>query len=523
MPMKTTIVGAAVLALLWGAGCQKQTPEVGVPAAAPVEPKKPGFVELVPEAEQSAHFAAVSRQLELGGTLYGYADIDGDALKLAASLRQFADRLAVAQPATAKFVQQNYAQLFTQLGLTDIKALGFSSVPAAGGGFRNRAFFYMPGGRRGLMAGFGGPASSFKYVKLAPADTDFYSETEIDLPVVYAAIKAIVAKAGGDAAANALEASLRQAGAQAGFSVYDFIQGYKGRTTVILRFDPIRSLHLPPPSTVVLPAFSLLLRIDGVGPAVEPALARLPLMSPSREGNVRLYTLRMPVPLEGLRPVFAVQGTVLYVATTHEFLIECHQRLQGLDQEPAFQQALAAVGREGNGLTYLTPRFFKRLHQLPALNRGAPPNVKDVLNVIDGQLPLLDRPLISVRSNQPDGILVRSYWSHSLKQDLVMTAGYNPITLGLMSAMAIPAFQKVRASSQEKAIRNNLRQLGAAADQYYLEHGVATAAYDQLVGPDKYIKVLVAVAGEDYRLLEFRAGVPLSVHTADGRVIEYKP
>lgn len=28
----------------------------------------------------------------------------------------------------------------------------------------------------------------------------------------------------------------------------------------------------------------------------------------------------------------------------------------------------------------------------------------------------------------------------------------------------------------------------AVVDQYYLEHGVTTATYDDLVGPDKYIK-----------------------------------
>jgi len=101
--------------------------------------------------------------LELGGTLYGYADIDGDPEKLATALRQVSERLAATQPDAAVYLKQDYAQLFTELGLTDVKALGFSSVPAAGGGFRNRAFFYTPSGRHGLLAGLGGPAVPFKY------------------------------------------------------------------------------------------------------------------------------------------------------------------------------------------------------------------------------------------------------------------------------------------------------------------------------------------------------------------------
>ncbi len=72
------------------------------------------------------------------------------------------------------------------------------------------------------------------------------------------------------------------------------------------------------------------------------------------------------------------------------------------------------------------------------------------------------------------------------------------VIIGLLAAMAIPAFQKVRASSQEKAIVNNLRQLSSAAQQYFLENGAITAAYTDLVGSDKYVKTIQIVAGETY-------------------------
>jgi len=93
---------------------------------------------------------------------------------------------------------------------------------------------------------------------------------------------------------------------------------------------------------------------------------------------------------------------------------------------------------------------------------------------------------------------------------------------GLMAAMAIPAFQKVRSVSQEKAIINNLRQLDAAAEQFMLENGVTKAAYADLVGqgPDRYIKNLTPVSGEDYtRLMINAADREISVTTAQGHII----
>lgn len=74
------------------------------------------------------------------------------------------------------------------------------------------------------------------------------------------------------------------------------------------------------------------------------------------------------------------------------------------------------------------------------------------------------------------------------------------VIIGLLAAMAIPAFQKVRTNSQDKTILNNLRQLNAAAQQYFLEQGVTSVTSTNLVGTDtdKYIKSIQQVADEVY-------------------------
>lgn len=74
------------------------------------------------------------------------------------------------------------------------------------------------------------------------------------------------------------------------------------------------------------------------------------------------------------------------------------------------------------------------------------------------------------------------------------------VIIGLLAAMAIPAFQKVRRTSQDKTIVNNLRQLNAAAQQYFLEQGATSVNSSDLVGTqtDKYIKSVQTVRGETY-------------------------
>ena len=74
------------------------------------------------------------------------------------------------------------------------------------------------------------------------------------------------------------------------------------------------------------------------------------------------------------------------------------------------------------------------------------------------------------------------------------------VIIGLLAAMAIPAFQKVREQSREKAMLNNLRQVASAGQQYVLEEGTQSIDYNGLVGD--YFADIQTVAGEDYTSLE---------------------
>ncbi len=97
------------------------------------------------------------------------------------------------------------------------------------------------------------------------------------------------------------------------------------------------------------------------------------------------------------------------------------------------------------------------------------------------------------------------------------------VIIGLLAAMAIPAFQKVRQSSQDKAVLNNARQLSAAADQYFLENGVSTVASTALVGATNYVKALNTVASESYPATSQQGETITITGVAGLRTITYAP
>ena len=95
------------------------------------------------------------------------------------------------------------------------------------------------------------------------------------------------------------------------------------------------------------------------------------------------------------------------------------------------------------------------------------------------------------------------------------------VIIGLLAAMAIPAFQKVRSTSQQKAVLNNLRQFASAAQQYMLDEGVTSVAYSAIVGTGKHIQTIEAVAGESYSGLTVGTSTTQLTLTVAGNAVTY--
>jgi type IV pilus assembly protein PilA len=93
------------------------------------------------------------------------------------------------------------------------------------------------------------------------------------------------------------------------------------------------------------------------------------------------------------------------------------------------------------------------------------------------------------------------------------------VIIGLLAAMAIPAFNKVREESREKAMLNNLRQVASAGQRYILEEGKASVTYTDLV-PD-YLPTIQPVALEGYGSLVVKEDSTTLKVTSGDQVVTY--
>lgn len=97
------------------------------------------------------------------------------------------------------------------------------------------------------------------------------------------------------------------------------------------------------------------------------------------------------------------------------------------------------------------------------------------------------------------------------------------VIIGVLCALAIPQFQKIRARSQDTGVLNNVRQLATAANQYYLETGSQYVALAALNGSTNYVKSFSILAAETYPDY-YTQGVTITVTGVGGsRTITYAP
>ena len=56
------------------------------------------------------------------------------------------------------------------------------------------------------------------------------------------------------------------------------------------------------------------------------------------------------------------------------------------------------------------------------------------------------------------------------------------VIIGLLAALAVPAWQKIRLLTIINVMDNDARQLGGAAQQYFMEYGVTSVAVGYVLG-----------------------------------------
>lgn len=495
----------------------------------------------------SPQFLEVARHLDLGGIHYTYMQTDGFIEEISGAINQLIALMQDIEP-TAVPVRIDLDIIMKHLGLFNLDAYGTSTVVEDGEVYHNKAFYSFPEGRTGIFNVIGEEPHPLNYLDLAGAGTDAFFSTDLRLSGVVPMVRGAVEQLMGEQGLAMLEFGLGQPVPPLGMAIGDILAKMDTEVAFILDLGEMVEVRLPDSEdTVELPTVRGLLVLDDMGWLLT-RLMQLPemrMLFTVSERNGLTY-LVPAVPEDMLAtPVGTFDPLIILNNETQEVFLTSHRAFYetalegngGLIDTEGFATATEGFPVEANALAYVSANAFSVLADMFAASPEERAELDDTEATIQAFLdlyvlafPFLDpdkpkAPAASFLVASQTGIFVESRVPFATNPVASSMSGGSPIVVGgLLASMAIPAFEKVRETSREKAIVNNLRQIASAADQYMLETGNNTVNVGaDLIGPDKYIRSIESVAGETYDDIELKAGfTSISVVTEGGEIITFE-
>lgn len=379
----------------------------------------------VPMAPQkSPHFDVVSANLQLGGTVYTYVDIDGDAERAANFFISLVRDLPALE-ASHTLWPLSATSLVRVLGLANLHAIGLSSYKKTSL-YHNRSFIYYTGPREGLLKVFGGEPADLRLRTIAPEVADLVWEQQFDLKVLVDIVRALGERGLGASPAK-VDALLAESFLGLNITIGEVVERLDTTAGLILEVDEERVLRIPGES-FWFPYTDFLFQIDGLGDLVD-ALAKRAAFDPfirAERTNQWLIIgpgIRLPPPWNAYEPrlIKDLATGRMYLVSSPDYLTKCLSQQSDLTATTDFAEAFDGLPTIGNGMLFASPQLTREMHAMldRVINHGGSTILTTVVRFL---LPDAGSPIGWVGMNRSDGLLFTSNSASSHKSTFVTLA-----------------------------------------------------------------------------------------------------
>jgi hypothetical protein len=359
-----------------------------------------------------------------------------------------------------------------------------SSIEIEPGLYRNKALLHhYPGKGDGFLWKFlGKEPHALAGLDLLPANTALAIFSDADAPLLWSVVKDQATQSGFAQAQDLLQKLPEQFEQKTQVKWDQFLNSLGGEFGLVLTLDESNNIPIPLPSGMIqipTPGLMIVVKVndDTIFNRLDTELKKNPMVISVDKTDLKMRTMPVPLPLPiNLRPTTASSGGYLFIASSdalvNEVLAVKSGQTPGLKSTDEFKRLSQNIPDQGNQFTFMSARFGRTLFQIQqqAMNtsamRGSSPAQTQWMQSLFRQ----NRPAFSysVGMNTEDGCLTIGNGSQSAAALVLLPAVAVP---GMLAAIAIPNFVKARATSQQNACINNLRQIDAAKNEWALEKG----------------------------------------------------
>lgn len=455
-----------------------------------------------------ADFEKASAHIDVDGSMLAYLDFTGDGGEIATALNGIYRKIEDANPQIPPVII-DFELLFDNLGFGSLQSVAMSSKDIKPGLHRNRSVTLYNGEPAGIFALYQTDPLTFSAADWAPADATGAMSASVSLIGLRDTLSKVFQQIMGPMGEGLMKQQLGQTVPGTGLSYNELVEALSGRWDGFWRQSYNEEFEQD---------FKLWMQIEDAGHLLKRARNDLEQMGIVYIENEATLKANLTPWLGGAAPVELLveaskESGALSIYTDSTW----SPQSEGLRlSDTADFKALAdRLPQEGMAFTYskgadLDP-IVGEVTQIPQVAPYADA-IRAALELLVGDYL---EPSMTMTAMEGNAMYTDQYAGYSTKQ--LMTSVPLVVGGGLGAAMAVPAFQKVRSTSQEKAVTNNLRQIASAANQYFLEYDVTEVTIDELVG--EYLRDLKPIAGESYEGMLIRKGEAIRVTLEDGTVV----
>lgn len=510
-------------------GCKKkeapstgQNPTPGEQKSATSEPQSANGGQTSPAivSAEKTSFNEVTSQLDPGGNFYLYLGtaqwLDGLSAKIS-RWQQIFESMPQLKDEDRTNMDKAFGvitDLINDSGIEDISGVGMSSIEIEKGLYRNKALLHhYPGKGPGFLWKFmGKKPHALTGLDLLPANTALAIFSDMDLPLLWSVAQQEVAKADFPQAQEMLQKLPEQFEQKTQVKWNKFLDSLGGEFGFALTLDESNNVPIPMAGGMIeIPEPGLLIVVkvndETIFNRIDQGLKKNPMVISVDKNELKMRTMPLPIPfLTNVRPTAASGGGYLFIASSDALIEEAlavkSGQKPGLKSTDEFKRLSQNIPDRGNQFTFMSERFGKILFEIQKqamakTSKNSPQQAQWMQSLFRQNRPAF---AYSVGINAPDGCLTIGNGNQSYASVALLAPAF---TVGMLSAIAIPNFVKARATAQQNACINNLRQIDAAKQQWALENNkksTDTPTWDDLKPYLRGPVPLICPAGGTYAI-----------------------
>lgn len=483
-----------------------ESPKAENPTVSPSAPKA-----AFSSAEKTS-YAEVTSQLDPGGNFYMYLGTEQWLTGVSTNIATWRD-LFIAAPtqtdSTRAALKTGFDQITTLVrnsGLEEVSGVGISGIAREKGLNRTKVFIHhYPAKNIGFgWSLLGEKPHSLDSFQMLPATTAFTSFYDVNLPLIWQTIEKTLTNSSipnGKQSIDELKASVQK---ELGISFDELLGKYAGEAGVILTLDDTRKMPIPVQNeagqNIMIPEPGLILAIrvkdQTLFNVVEKKLPTDSQIVKVDEPDLKMRTMALPLPFP-LRPTIAQADGYFFFATTEKLVRDIIAAKKGekpgLKSTSDFVRASQDIPLNGNGFTYISPKFWQtwstiQKATIAASSRNSGSGDAEFEKRISNLFLTSDSKAVSftVFSHLDNGWLITGNTTQAPAKVLMAPAVV--ISVPVLAAIAIPNFVKARTTAQKNACMANLRILDGATQQWALENKKRSTDKVNVEQISKYLK-----------------------------------